>query len=823
MANETVNEHIVRIKADSVAAVKQVVEYTKKLDEARAAEKQLRAETNNMSEATEEQKQQLAAIQAAQTEYKRGIQECNKEIQNNIKASQEQDGSLRSLRAELSNLTKEYDSLSRAEREGAKGQELQDKINATTNELKKAEEETQRYYRNVGNYKNSIVDAFQKSGGAVGQMINPIKNVTNGFKVMSTTPVIAILGLLANVINKVIEGLHSSEGSMKSVQAALAPLKAGTTLLTNVFQKLAEGVAWVAEKLTAFADKLGLISDAMKEEQRLTKEELALTDARRNALMQDAEAELNIAKLKEKATDKINYSHAQRLEFLKQATDAEDQLAQRRVELARREYQLLLDRSKLAENSAEENQKLAEAYAAMINAEKDYFNKKKELNAQITEATNQQREQAKKAAETELKEINAANQAKIELMKDGAAKELAAENANHETKIAQLQQRLKTEKNLTAAARDAINRQIELENQRHNQRVAKLDETAIAEQLQRENELIQLRLAAVKAGSDAEYQLQLESLNKQREIELNNAELTGEQRVAIEAKYDAEIAALRQSHHNELLTKAADELRLEWENKINEATLNHENTLALEVEFRRAELDSLHQMEEETDAQFKARMLAAQQAYNDAKQQLADYEVQIEQTKLQAMSDIAGGLSSILDAVGEDNVAFANLSKVVTLAQIGIDTGRAIAAGTASASAMPYPANIAAIASTVATVLANIATAIKTVKGIKFAEGGYVSGAGTGTSDSIAARLSNGESVNNANSTAMFAPLYSALNQIGGGVPIVAQQSAAQIAGEDMLARAVARGVASLNMRVGVDEIQRVSSRVKVVETLGDI
>lgn len=122
MANETVNEHIVRIKADSAAAVKQVVEYTKKLDEARAAEKQLRAETNNMSEATEEQKQQLAAIQAAQTEYKRGIQECNKEIQNNIKASQEQDGSLRSLRAELSNLTKEYDSLSRAEREGAKGQ-----------------------------------------------------------------------------------------------------------------------------------------------------------------------------------------------------------------------------------------------------------------------------------------------------------------------------------------------------------------------------------------------------------------------------------------------------------------------------------------------------------------------------------------------------------------------------------------------------------------------------------------------------------------------------------------------------------------------------
>lgn len=823
MANETVNEHIVRIKADSAAAVKQVVEYTKKLDEARAAEKQLRAETKNMSEATDEQKQQLAAIQAAQTEYKRGIQECNKEIQNNIKTSQEQDGSLRSLRAELSNLTKEYDSLSRAEREGAKGQELQDKINATTTELKKAEEETQRYYRNVGNYSGALIDVFGKSGGAVSSMINPVKNVTQGLKVMSQTPVIAILGLLATIINKVIAGLNSSEGSMKTVQASLAPLNAGATLLTNVFQKLGEGIAWVVDKLTKFADKLGLISDAMKEEQRLVKEEIALNNDRRDALMKDADAELKIAQLKEKATDKLNYTHAERLEFLKQATDAEEQLAQRRVDIAKREYQLLLDRSKLAENSAEENQKLAEAYAAMIGAEKDYFNKKKELNAQITEATNQEREQRKKAVETELKELNAANNARIELMKAGAAKDLAAENETHAQRVQALRQRLKTEQNLTKAARAAINQQIELENQRHNQRVAQLDESAINETLTRENEIIQLRLAAVKEGTDAEFNLKLDALNKQREIELNNAELTGEQRAAIEAKYDAEIVRLRQSHHNELLTKAADELRLEWENKINEATLNHENTLTLEVEFRRAELDSLHQMEEETDAQFKARMLAAQQAYNDAKQQLADYEVQIEQTKLQSMSDIAGGLSSILDAVGEDNVAFANLSKVVTLAQIGIDTGRAIAAGTASASAMPFPANLAAIASTVATVLANIATAIKTVKGIKFAEGGYVSGAGTGTSDSIAARLSNGESVNNANSTSMFAPIYSALNQIGGGVPIVAQQSAAQVAGEDMLARAVARGVASLDMRVGVDEIQRVSSRVKTVESLGDI
>ena len=132
-------------------------------------------------------------------------------------------------------------------------------------------------------------------------------------------------------------------------------------------------------------------------------------------------------------------------------------------------------------------------------------------------------------------------------------------------------------------------------------------------------------------------------------------------------------------------------------------------------------------------------------------------------------------------------------------------------------------------ATTVATVLANITSAIKTVKGAKipaasgFSTGGTVTGPGTGTSDSVPARLSNGESVNNALSTSLFAPLYSALNQLGGGVPIQAGTAASQVAGEEMLARAVARGVSALNLRVGVDEIRRVESRVSVVETLGDV
>jgi hypothetical protein len=51
----------------------------------------------------------------------------------------------------------------------------------------------------------------------------------------------------------------------------------------------------------------------------------------------------------------------------------------------------------------------------------------------------------------------------------------------------------------------------------------------------------------------------------------------------------------------------------------------------------------------------------------------------------------------------------------------------------------------------------------------RLARGGMVTGPGSSTSDSIPAMLSTGESVINAASTAMFAPLLSTINQMGGG------------------------------------------------------
>ena len=77
---------------------------------------------------------------------------------------------------------------------------------------------------------------------------------------------------------------------------------------------------------------------------------------------------------------------------------------------------------------------------------------------------------------------------------------------------------------------------------------------------------------------------------------------------------------------------------------------------------------------------------------------------------------------------------------------IGAKQGEAMANGTASASALPFPANIAAIASIIATVVSTFANIMSAVGA--FADGGIVGG-GNLHGDKVLARLNGGEMVLN--------------------------------------------------------------------------
>ena len=410
----------------------------------------------------------------------------------------------------------------------------------------------------------------------------------------------------------------------------------------------------------------------------------------------------------------------------------------------------------------------------------------------------------------------------LALVKDGVDKQRQQINISYSREIEDLKKKLKDEKNLTSTARDAILATIKAKEQEQANELQKISDEQIIKEIENRQKLIQIQLESVREGSEQEYQLKMNQLLTQQELELSNTELTEQMKIAIRAKYDKQLEDLVNTRNANITKQEQDAIRLRFETEIAELHGNEEAILRVKVEQRKAELDAIQQMEGESVEAFNLRLLEAKNAHLDAEQELADKEVEIEQAKYQAMAQITGGLVTLTEQLGESNEGFAQLSKVLALGEIAINTGKALAAGIAQAQSVPFPGNIAAIATTVATILANIATAIKTVKSAKFATGGLVTGPGTGTSDSIPAQLSNGESVMTARATELFSPILSSFNQMGGGVPINITASSNQTMGEDMFARAVAKGVQMMpNPVVSVAEINTVGKRVEVLENLG--
>ena len=860
-------EKILEIKVRYDKAITKIAEYSTELDKLKAREKQLKEDVSKGRIEREKYNLMMAETKRAAKEYTESIRVLNKQIQNERKEQTEMEGSLVRLRAELSNLTAAYDRLSRVEREGVKGKELQDKINAITDELKGAEEETQRFYRNVGNYEAAILKAAQSNIpfldsiikmqtelGGVKQAFNVGKTAVIGFSkqllALLTNPIVAILASIAAAIMLVSKAINSSEEASNRWNIITAPLSRSLDFLLNIVQRLAGGIlsvvesgakmiGWIAkmaEKLPGIGKYIRDINDANREAIKLAKEEAAIAKQARTDQIQNAKDQLEVARLRQQAKDKEKFTAEERLAFVKQANKLEEEQAKRNVDLATREFELLRKRSEWAENDAETNDKLAELEAAKYNAEKEYFSKTMELLEQENtirgEIVTVQKAVAEKVAaikEKEREEIRKAEDEALKIVKDAQEKQFIETKRVYERQIEDLRIRLRTEIGLTATMRQALNQQIIALEQQKNDALQQLSEEQLMKEMENRQKLISLQLESVKAGSEQEYQLKMQQLVAQRDVELRQKELTEQMKLAITEKYNKEIDDLSVQHENDTAKKQADALKLRLDNELAEAKLNGDSELELlrMQEQQKLELkDSLRRMEEESDAEFRARQLAADQEYLDAKQAVIDKEVEMQQNKGESLSVLAGNLSDLLEQAAGDNENMAQLAKILAIAEVSIAQGVAIAKAveTATRSSATWIDMLAAIGTVVASVTTVMGKAMKSVKSAKFAQGGKVEGPGSGTSDSIPAMLSNGESVMTAAATSMFAPLLSAFNQIGGGIPINVTASSNQALGEDMLAKAVAKGMMMAPAPVvSVEEFTSVANRVKYVENLGSI
>ncbi|MFS3119282.1 hypothetical protein [Bacteroides xylanisolvens] len=204
-----------------------------------ALEKQAKSLTKEWLAMSEARKQsdvgqgkvnELAKVNAQIKIEKDNLRALQKEYVNTQKIQDLQEGSIKSLRAELSNLNAVYDSLGRSQRKGAYGKELLNGIQTVYKELVEAEQASGRFQRTVGQYER----AWNGLGFSVQQVARELPSLA----ISANTFFLAIsnnLPILADEIKK-------ASLQYKAFKAELAAGNKDVKAVAPVWQQLAKSI-----------------------------------------------------------------------------------------------------------------------------------------------------------------------------------------------------------------------------------------------------------------------------------------------------------------------------------------------------------------------------------------------------------------------------------------------------------------------------------------------------------------------------------------------------------------------------------------------------
>jgi hypothetical protein len=283
----------------------------------------------------------------------------------------------------------------------------------------------------------------------------------------------------------------------------------------------------------------------------------------------------------------------------------------------------------------------------------------------------------------------------------------------------------------------------------------------------------------------------LQEINEIKDFNLQKAALEEEEAINTKRMADA-MDADKEAEYN----KSVEFMNLEdgnYESSLQKQLEHYEHLKIIQEDYRKSTI--------EVDKQILK-----------TKEQIAEEEKKIELAKLEMRREVTNKTIDVAAQAGQFLQEIAGKSKGVAIGGIIVEKAASIAgiiSSTAQANAQflanpvsaatlgtaaisPIALNNISAGISIASIIAQSAKSISEINGAKssdavgggqqapskFATGGLVTGMGTSTSDSIMARLSNGESVINAKSTAMFGNLLSNINQAGGGVAFGNQNNA---------------------------------------------
>lgn len=689
-AIESITDYQEQINAckESVAALKaEQKEYDKQVEEGTMTEEEATAAKRKASEEINRQQQTMKALG-------KQMNDVSYQLQKNVQQMAENEGSLKSLRGQLSQLNAQFDSLSREDRIGEMGNNLQQQIQKVSTEIMEAEEATNRFQRNVGNYQanwrslGEDTDTFAKglkftSGG--------LEGVKGGFEALAKNPAVAIFGIILSVVSPLVEKMKENEALMNAIKNVMQKLQP----VFDLFGKAVEAVAgWISKAVEWMGDFF----------------------------------EANKSTFANLVAGAVGAGKAL-MEFLMVPI-------RNTITLFKGLGQIIKDI--FTGDFGAVKQHATEAFDGIKDAFTKGFSFKRNF-------------ESGKAVGQQLVAAMGEKSVKAKAKESGEAVGKEAGDAAGEAYVNAYAEKVK-------------------------------QQLAIAEQE------IAERLKAATKGSTEELALKMEQLQR---------------------AHDAEIEALSQQEGTDTL------IELKKANHLAEMTRMQEEFDAAQDAALMEETDAIiAEMTARAEAQKEIDDMVTEEAKRSAEEQRA-----ARMGAAMAIGDALSQIGSITEQFADQDRSMAMASKVLALAKIAINSGVAIAQGIAASQDVPFPGNLVAMATTIGTIAANIGAAISTVKGAKFARGGLVVGEGTGTSDSIAARLSNGESVMTAKATSMFAPLLSSLNQLAGGAAIPTPPGA----DTSVLETAIARGMQAAHVSVSVTEIRDIEQQMSAIDSIANV
>jgi len=361
---------------------------------------------------------ELAARQAGlklkMTETSKALAASNKEYANNKTVIDAAKGSNEQLRARLSILTKEYNGLSKEQREStSEGQKMEATIKTITDKLKANEKAVGDNRRNVGNYKDQIKEAAIASGsfgkGLVG-MASGLKSATVASLKFLATPLGMVIGAIGLAIGLVVGGFKLMTASLNRTEDGAAAL-AG---VMNVFKGVMSGILTVIEPIALF-----LVEGLANGFEKLGK--MVETSSKQ------IEKGLRFLGLDNAANGLAKVTTA-----VKETSIATAQLAKAEAELnkIKREQGILQLES---QNRAEKLRQIRDDESKSL---KERIKANKDLGAELT-----------KQSDAELKLANRALEiANLRIKADGASSENLDKQAEAQLKIAEIEERITSQR-----------------------------------------------------------------------------------------------------------------------------------------------------------------------------------------------------------------------------------------------------------------------------------------------------------------------------------------------------------------------------------------